>query len=183
MHRQIFPNPGRFSLTSNFTDHLCLQNPHISPHHHQNFAPNKTNSPALTLPRNPPTSCVSQFSVLVRRRYLTNWLRYNSSLSHIPIQLAVMVKHTGLIPAPRGRIRTPVGHRYLEALQAKANGSSTTSHLSSTTTEKTAGLNLLILGVCSGTATDSIDFALCRFTQSTPEAPLHLEIVQVPLPV
>jgi hypothetical protein len=91
----------------------------------------------------------------------------------------------GFIPAPKGRVRTPVGHKYLEALQAKANGSSKASSseassLRSASTESTQpALNLLILGITSGTAMDDIDFALCRFTQDTPEAPLYLEIVQV----
>ena len=86
----------------------------------------------------------------------------------------------GLIPAPKGRVRTPVGHKYLEALQAKANGDSDTSSSPSPSAEqKSPGLNLLILGITSGTAMDDIDFALCRFTQEFPEAPLCLEIVQV----
>ncbi len=86
----------------------------------------------------------------------------------------------GLIPAPKGRVRTPVGHRYLEALQSKANGSSDTSGSPSPSAEQNSpGLDLLILGVTSGTAMDDIDFALCRFTQESPEAPLCLEIVKV----
>ena len=90
----------------------------------------------------------------------------------------------GLIPAPKGRVRTPVGHKYLEALQSKVNGdsdtSSSTSSCSSSSAHQTGpGLDLLILGLTSGTAMDDIDFALCRFTQESPEAPLCLEIVQV----
>ncbi|KAE9366910.1 UPF0075-domain-containing protein [Stipitochalara longipes BDJ] len=85
----------------------------------------------------------------------------------------------GLIPAPKGRVRTPVGHKYLEALQSKVNGDSDTSSSSSSSADQNApGLDLLILGLTSGTAMDDIDFALCRFTQDSPEAPLHLEIVQ-----
>lgn len=89
-----------------------------------------------------------------------------------------MVMMRGLMSAPKGRVRTPVGHKYLEALQASANSDNTKS---STTSPGPAspGLNLLILGVTSGTAMDDIDFALCRFTQESPEAPLHLDIVQV----
>ena len=87
----------------------------------------------------------------------------------------------GLIPAPKGRVRTPVGHKYLEALQSKVNGDSsdTASSPSSSADDKQPGLNLLILGITSGTAMDDIDFALCRFTQEIPEAPLCLDIVQV----
>ena len=88
----------------------------------------------------------------------------------------------GLIPAPKGRVRTPVGHKYLEALQSKINGDSSdtaSSPSSSAEGEKQPGLNLFILGITSGTAMDDIDFALCRFTQELPEAPLCLDIVQV----
>ncbi|TAQ88453.1 hypothetical protein B7494_g3226 [Chlorociboria aeruginascens] len=84
----------------------------------------------------------------------------------------------GLIPAPKGRVRTPVGHKYLEALQSKANGESSTSPRSSPVSTNQPGLDLSILGLTSGTAMDDIDFALCRFTQETPEAPLCLDIVQ-----
>ncbi|KAH8756499.1 hypothetical protein F5882DRAFT_367323 [Hyaloscypha sp. PMI_1271] len=85
----------------------------------------------------------------------------------------------GLIPAPKGRVRTSVGHKYLEALQSKVNGGSDTSSSPSPSAEQNnPGLDLLILGLTSGTAMDDIDFALCRFTQGSPEAPLCLEIVQ-----
>jgi len=87
----------------------------------------------------------------------------------------------GLIPAPKGRVRTAVGHKYVEALQAKVNGNASDGSIprSHSTEKKHAGLNLLILGVCSGTAMNEIDFALCRFTQDTPEAALCLDIIQV----
>jgi hypothetical protein len=85
----------------------------------------------------------------------------------------------GLIPAPKGRVRTPVGHRYLEALQSKVNGDSDSSSSPCPSAENSPGLDLLILGVTSGTAMDDIDFALCRFTQESPEAPLCLEIFKV----
>jgi 1,6-anhydro-N-acetylmuramate kinase len=86
----------------------------------------------------------------------------------------------GLIPAPKGRVRTPVGHKYLEALQSRVNGDSDTSSSSSSSADHhSPGLDLLILGLTSGTAMDDIDLALCRFTQESPEAPLCLEIVQV----
>ena len=79
------------------------------------------------------------------------------------------------------RVRTPVGHRYLEALQlhatADTDGGSTTSATPSQ--DEDEGLNFLILGMTSGTAMGDIDFALCRFTQSNPEAPLVLDIIQV----
>ena len=84
----------------------------------------------------------------------------------------------GLVPAPKGRARNPVGHKYLEALQANTNGDSKSSSSESPPPDY-RGLDLLILGITSGTAMDDIDFALCRFTQASPEAPLHLEIIQV----
>ena len=89
----------------------------------------------------------------------------------------------GLISAPKGRIRHQVGHKYLQALQSKVNRdsdvSSNSSASSTSPVPKGSALNILVLGVCSGTAMDEIDFALCRFTQEIPEAPLYLELVQV----
>lgn len=90
----------------------------------------------------------------------------------------------GLIPAPKGRVRTAVGHKYLDALQAHVNGDSDRSSSSSPPAgPKSPGLNLLILGITSGTAMDDIDFALCRYTQESPEAPLCLDLIQVCLSV
>ena len=87
-----------------------------------------------------------------------------------------------IIPAPKGRVRTAVGPKYLEALQLQVNGgigeSSSPSSLSASG-EEARGLDLLILGITSGTAMDDMDFALCRFTQASPEAHLELELVQV----
>jgi hypothetical protein len=97
-----------------------------------------------------------------------------------------MVTMPGFVPplrAAAGRVRTPVGHRYLEALQlhavADTDGGSTTSATPSR--DEDEGLNLLILGMTSGTAMGDIDFALCRFTQANPDAPLMLDIIQVGL--
>lgn len=84
----------------------------------------------------------------------------------------------GLVPAPKGRARNPVGHKYLEALHAHINRDSKSSSSGSPPPEYKE-LDLLILGMTSGTAMDDIDFALCRFTQESPEAPLQLEIIQV----
>lgn len=92
-----------------------------------------------------------------------------------PQQTAIM---KGLLPAPKGRARNPVGHKYLEALQVNFNGDSKSSSSESPPPDY-RGLDLLILGLTSGTAMDDIDFALCRFTQAVPEAPLHLDIIQV----
>jgi hypothetical protein len=80
-----------------------------------------------------------------------------------------------------GRVRTPVGHRYLEALQLHAAGDTDRESATSVTplSDDDEGLNLLILGMTSGTAMGDIDFALCRFTQANPEAPLVLDIIQV----
>ncbi|CZT12772.1 probable anhydro-N-acetylmuramic acid kinase [Rhynchosporium graminicola] len=85
----------------------------------------------------------------------------------------------GLIPAPKGRVRTAVGHKYLEALQSKANADSDSASSPSPPAEvKGPGLSLLVLGITSGTTMHDIDFALCRFTQASPEAALCLDIVQ-----
>lgn len=87
----------------------------------------------------------------------------------------------GVSPAPKGRVRTPVGHKYLEALQSQVNGSRSNKSSSPARLaeeKKPAGLDLLVLGVTSGTAMDDIDFALCRFTQDSPEAPLCLDLIQ-----
>jgi hypothetical protein len=85
---------------------------------------------------------------------------------------------------PKGRVRTNVGHKYLEALQSRANGDSDSSTSSSPpSVQKSPGLDLLILGITSGTAMDDIDFALCRFTQETPESPLCLDLIKVPFNV
>ena len=100
------------------------------------------------------------------------------STSH---KCAIVTGMKGLVPAPKGRIRTPVGHKYLEALHSKfiSDSSDTASSPSPSTYSKQPGLDLLVLGVTSGTAMDDIDFALCHFTQEIPEAPLCLDIVQV----
>jgi hypothetical protein len=95
-----------------------------------------------------------------------------------------MVTMPGFAPPLRGakgRVRTPVGHRYLEALQLHATGVTDRESTKSATPSRgdDEGLNLLILGMTSGTAMDDIDFALCRFTQANPEVPLVLEIIQV----
>lgn len=89
-----------------------------------------------------------------------------------------VVAMKGLVPAPKGRTRNPVGHKYLEALQANISSDSKSSS-SGTPPPEYTGLDLLVLGITSGTAMDDIDFALCRFTQASPEAPLHLDIIQV----
>ncbi|KAI9730295.1 MAG: hypothetical protein M1818_008198 [Claussenomyces sp. TS43310] len=99
-----------------------------------------------------------------------------------------MAQH-GSLPASKGghtsRPRTSVGHRYLDVLQSKARGvgaghdsdrSSTAS--SSSLRDRDEELDLLVLGITSGTMMDDIDIALCRFTQQFPDAPLFLEIVQ-----
>lgn len=90
----------------------------------------------------------------------------------------------GFVPPLRGaagRVRTPVGHRYLEALQLHTAADIDSGSTASATPlrDEEEGLNLLILGMTSGTAMGDIDFALCRFTQANPEAPLVLDIIQV----
>lgn len=107
----------------------------------------------------------------------------------------------GVVPAPKGRVRTAVKHTYLDALKAKVNGSldaPSSSRSRPESAEAQPGLDLLVLGMTSGTTMNGelrdarwskvqpltremhldIDFALCRFTQETPEAALHLDVVQ-----
>lgn len=40
-------------------------------------------------------------------------------------------------------------------------------------------LELRVLGMNSGTAMDGIDCALVRYTQESPTAPLHMEVLKV----
>jgi hypothetical protein len=91
--------------------------------------------------------------------------------------------------APKPRVRTPVGYRYLDVLQSQERGTTARSEASSTPSRHSTessyedqddeGLDLLVLGITSGTMMDDIDFALCRFTQATPETPLYLDLIQV----
>lgn len=101
-------------------------------------------------------------------------------------------------PMTGRRIRTPVGHRYLEALQQRANSDYnipapplSTPHGQDEDAERNGeageageagegageGLDLLVLGMTSGTQVDDIDLALCRFRQAHPEATLAVSVV------
>ncbi len=82
----------------------------------------------------------------------------------------------------RRKMRTPVGHRYLEALHAQMSIPLNSSNVfigGSGRSDRSDDLDLTVLGITSGMDMNEIDFALCRFTQASPETPLHLDILQV----
>jgi hypothetical protein len=42
-----------------------------------------------------------------------------------------------------------------------------------------SGLDLYVLGICSGSGLDQLDLALLRYRQDAPNAPLRVELLQV----
>lgn len=88
-----------------------------------------------------------------------------------------IMSFNGVPHAPKGRVRNAIGHRYLDILNA--GGDTDASSTTSTESSHDGGLDLLVLGFTTSTAMDEIDFALCRFTQSTPDAPLFLDLIKV----
>jgi len=76
-------------------------------------------------------------------------------------------------------VRTPVGHRYLDVLSQSTSTDTDRSSSASSADDPEEGLELLVLGITSGTMMDDIDFALCQFTQANPEAPLFLDLIKV----
>jgi len=55
------------------------------------------------------------------------------------------------------------------------------AHVTGAESQQSRRLDVTVLGMNSGTAMDGIDCALVRYTQETPDAPLHMQLLKVSL--